>query len=92
MAAGREFLATRYPVLRSSFVSSFTFVSRWNRVGSCMVLSIVCKRGEEIAVEVVVDRLQAADLIHIKVRQAIKPFESVRNTSIFNDACVSQRE
>jgi len=57
-----------------------------------MVLSIVCKRGEEIAVEVVVDRLQAADLIHIKVRQAIKPFESVRNTSIFNDACVSQRE
>ena len=43
-----------------------------------MMLSIVCKRGEEVAVEVVVDRLQAANLIHIRVTQAIKPFEYVR--------------
>lgn len=54
------------------------------------MLSIACKRGEEVAVEVVVERLQAADLIRIGVAQAIKPHECIKITFAFKYACVTQ--
>jgi len=65
----------------------FYFRNMVNRVGCCMLLSIVCKRGEEVAVEVVVDRLQAADLIHVRVAQAIKPSDMSEHIGLQRCGC-----